>query len=82
MIPNHIALHDIMQQGVSVRHQPVSCFIASGLSPSFCIDMIRQPDGSTWVVLLSEGEDMTAYKAATLEALNRALYTPGDDDAA
>lgn len=82
MIPNHIALHDIMQQGVSIRHQPVSCFIASGLSPSFCIDMIRQPDGSNWVVLLSEGEDMTAYKAATLETLNRAIYAPGDNDAA
>lgn len=80
MIPNHILIHDIMQQGDDVRNQAISCFIAAGLSPSFCVDMIKQPDGSTWIVQLSAGEAETSQVKSILDTLNAAITNPSMGD--
>lgn len=80
MVPNHILIHDILQQGRDVHRQPVACFITAGVSPSFCVDMIKQPDGSTWVVKLSDGDTETIQVKSILESLNQAIYNPAYGD--
>lgn len=80
MVPNHILIHDILQQGRDVHRQPVACFIAAGVSPSFCVDMLKQPDGSTWVVKLSDGEMETMQVKSILENLNQAIHSPALGD--
>lgn len=80
MIPNHILIHDIMEHGQDVHDQSVSCFIAAGISPSFCVDMLKQPDGSTWVVRLSDGEEETPYIKSILDDLNNAITNPALGD--
>lgn len=76
MVPNHIILHDIMQRGVDVVDMPISCLISAGVSPSFCVDMIKQPDGSTWVVKLHPGEQDTYQERSLIDDLNAAINHP------
>lgn len=76
MIPNHIALHDIMQQGIDRTDIPVSCLISAGVSPAFCVDMIKQPDGSTWVIKMHPGEQDTYRERSLIDDLNAAINHP------